>query len=147
MRKLFFASIALTTFSLAIILFQFTSCEKAEAQTQQQVIFPIEGLWIGKYTITSEPSLGQQFFSIAIKPDGTAVVETKYGNTQHLSVGNWIKSGTTFTCNFTCVYGLPQHIGIVEKFVGTWDNTGTLNGTWENIPASGTGTVVVQRVN
>ena len=147
MRKLFLASIGMTTFSLAIILFQMTSCEKAEAQSQQTTSFPIEGLWIGKYTINSEPSMGQQFFSIAIKPDGTAVVETKYGNTQHLSVGNWVKSGATFTCNFTCVYGLPQHIGIVEKFVGTWNDSGKLTGTWENVPPSGTGNVVLERVN
>ena len=149
MKKLFLASIALTTFALSIGLFQMTSCKKAEAQVNNtNTTYPIEGLWIGTYTVDSQPALGEQYFALSIKPDSTIVADTKWGTTQHLAPGSWSLSGNTFTCTYTCVYGLPNHIGIEEKITATWSNTGTLIGTWENSPTpTGSGHVVFHRVN
>lgn len=146
----FFAGIML----LGISFFMPHGCDKKEAVKQMKSnpcpdpVYPLEGLWIGYYTVDNEPRHGKQFFSITIKQGGEAVVETEWDRVQHLSPGKWTLEGNDFSCTFTCVYGLPQHIGIVETFDGTWTNDGKLSGTWINEPPrSGSGKVSLQRVN
>jgi hypothetical protein len=109
----------------------------------------IEGLWVGTYTINNEPSLGAQYFSFIIKPNGSLVNETKYTGKQHLSPGTWTLTGDTLSCSFTCVYGYPQHIGITEISTAKWDNTkNTLTGKWQNIaPLTGSGNITLSKVN
>ena len=65
MRKLLLGSIVLTIFAFASILFQMSSCKKAEAQTTA-TNYPIEGLWIGTYTTDGQPGLGEQYFSFSM---------------------------------------------------------------------------------
>jgi hypothetical protein len=113
------------------------------------VNYPIEGLWIGTYTINSEPSLGKQYFSFIIKPNGVLICETSYIGKQHLSPGTWSLNGNTLSCSFTCVYGLPQHIGITEVSTAQWDSKlNKLEGTWKNLaPLTGSGNITMSRVN
>ena len=146
MKKIFLASLALTAFSLAIILFQISSCKKAEAQTP--ATYSIEGLWIGTYTVDGQPGLGQQYYSFIIKPDGTIIADGKATNQQNLAIGTWSLSGNNFSCSFTCVYGVPN-VGVGESATASWSNTGELtSGIWNNIaPATGSGTFVMTRVN
>ena len=133
---------------IAICLFSFvliSSCTKDNVGSN----FPIQGLWIGTYTINEGKSLGEQYFSFIIKPDGTMINETKYTGKQHLSPGTWTLNGNTLLCTFTCVYGLPQHVGITETSTATWDSKkSTLTGTWKNVPPlSGSGNFTLSRVN
>lgn len=150
MRKLFLASLALTTFAAALLLFQMSSCKKAEAQNNgcPPEVYSVKGLWEGTYTIDSEPGLGSQYWNLTIKEDGTMVNETQYTGTQHFNVGTWTMSGDTLICDFTAVYGLPQHIGISERATAIFDaSEGTLTfGRWENTPgATGAGSFVVTK--
>ena len=139
----------LTTFAVAITIFQMSSCKKADAQPPVTTTYPIEGLWIGTYTVDAEPGWGDQYFSFIIKPDGTMIADTKLGDVQHLSPGTWTLNGTTLSCSFTCVYGTPADIGIVETTTASWDKTGKLtSGHWKNVlPLTGSGTITLTRVN
>jgi hypothetical protein len=147
MKKLFMASAALITFAIAMTLFQISSCKKSTAQNS--ATYPIQGLWIGTYTVDGQPGLGEQYFSFIIKPDGTMINDTKFSNQQHLAPGTWTLSGSTLSCTFTSVYGIPQNIGITETSTATWDNKGKLTtGIWKNVaPLTGSGTFTLSRVN
>jgi hypothetical protein len=147
MKKLLLGSAVLMAFSLSVTIFQITSCKKATAQTNP--VFAIQGLWIGTYTVDGQASLGQQYFSFIIKPDGTMIAETKGSDKQHLAPGTWTLSATKLTCTFTCVYGLPSNIGVTETTTANWDNTGKLtSGIWKNVaPLTGSGTFTLTRVN
>ena len=139
------ASIALTIFALSTMLFQLSSCKKAEAQTN--AVVTIEGLWIGTYTVDGQPSLGSQYFSFIVKPDGTIINDTKGANKQHLSVGTWNLDGTSFTSSFTCVFGTTANVGVSETSTASFDNTGKLTGTWKNVaPITGSGTFSLTKV-
>ena len=109
----------------------------------------IEGLWIGTYTVDGQPNLGQQYYSLVIKPDGTVINDTKWENQQHLSVGTWTLNGDSFEATATCVYGLPVNIDVTETHTAKFDKTnGTItNGTWENPPPlTGSGTFTLTKV-
>ena len=136
------------TFTLASFVFQITSCKKASAQITTNPTYPIQGLWVGTYTVDGQVSLGEQYFSFIIKPDGTIVADTKGGTQQHLSTGTYTLVGNTLNCSFTCVYGYQSNIGVTETSSATWDKAGILLGNWKNTPPdSGSGNLKLTRVN
>jgi hypothetical protein len=47
--------------------------------------------------------------------------------------GNMTLSGTTLTYSYTCIYGSSGSIGLIQSGTATWDNTGKLTGTWQNV--------------
>lgn len=164
MKKIFMASFALGFLALTMAVFQMVSCSKAaadfdpkgnglsggnnEANQVLNAIYPIEGLWIGTYSVNGSPGSGNQYFSMIIKPDGTIIVDSQGANVQHLAVGTWSLNGTTLTSSFTCVYGLPGNIGIEETVTATWDSAGSITGTWSNVPPlTGSGNITLTRVN
>lgn len=146
MRKFFMTSVALTTMAISMVLFQMSSCKKAEAEPP--VTPPtIEGLWIGTYTTDGHTEFGKQYFSFVIKPDGTLINDTKGDNKQHLNIGTWQMNGGTLSCTFTCVYGVASNIGIAETSTASLDEKGDLQGTWKNIPPlTGSGTFSLKKV-
>lgn len=147
MRKFLLSSVVLLIFALASLVFQITSCTKSVAQTTTPT-YPIQGLWIGTYTVDGQTSLGEQYFSLIIKPDGTIIADTKGGDKQHLAPGSWTLTGNTLSCIFTCVYGYPSNIGVTEMATATWDKTGKLGGFWKNASQnSGSGVITLTRVN
>ena len=87
------------------------------------------------YSVDGQPSAGQQYYSLIIKPDGTVINDTKGLNQQHLSVGSWTLTGNSFTCTTTCVYGPPIDIDAVQTHTATFDKTnGTItNGIWTDV--------------
>lgn len=129
------------------------ACSTSEIKSEKNIqspnkAFPIHGLWIGSYTVKGEPRFGNQYFEIAINPNGTVIVHTEWEGHKHLSTGNWSMKRNKFRTTFTCVYGLPQHIDVVETFIGTRSGNGILVGTWENEPPkNGSGNVTLFRVN
>ena len=133
---------------LVCFLCQIISCKKDPTPATTVTKYPIQGLWIGTYTVDGQDKLGAQYFSFIIKPDGTLIADTKGDNQQHLSVGTYTLNGSTLNCTFTCVYGIQSNIGITETSTATWDKTGKLLGTWKNIPQnSGSGIITLTRVN
>lgn len=149
MKKYFMASVVSIVFTISISAFLLSSCQKDGIQPQTEVVYPIEGLWIGTYKVDGQPGLGEQYFSFIIKPDGTMINDTKFSNQQHLAPGTWTLSGNTLSCTFTSVYGIPQNIGITETTTATWDNKGKLTtGIWKNVaPLTGSGTFTLTRIN
>ena len=146
MRRIFMSAIVLIVFSMSVILLQISCKKEAKAQPTTPTI---QGLWIGTYKVDGQADLGEQYFSLIIKPDGTMIADTKGQNLQHLAPGTWSLTGTALTCTFTCVYGLPSNIGIKEISNATWDKTGKLTGTWKNDPVTpeGSGTITLTKVN
>ncbi len=112
--------------------------------------FPIEGLWIGSYTIDNSPSPGTQYISFAIKPDGTLVNDSKGTYGQYLSIGTWTLGSQTLNCSIICVYSPePTLLGANQSISATWDKTGKLtDGTWRTVSSNGgTGKFTMSRVN
>jgi hypothetical protein len=146
MRKLFLASLIFIFFAVTLMLFQMTSCKKADAQTANT--YPIQGLWIGTYTVNGDPNHVSQYYSFVVKPDGTMIQDGKDGNQQAISIGTWSLTGTSFSCHFTSIYGVSG-VGVIEDATATWDNSGKLNaGVWSNPPpGTGSGTFTMSRVN
>jgi len=150
MRKLFLSSFVITTFVFSIAIFQLSSCKKEDTpSTATPTTYPIEGLWIGTYSFDGQPSLGQQYFSFIIKPDGTMISDTKLSNQQYLALGTWSLNGSILTSAFSYIYGPAPGAGTAQTTTATWDNTGKLTGTWKNVsPDNGvTGTFTLTRVN
>ena len=148
MKKLLMSALVLSAFACSILLVQMTSCKKSNAQTP--VVYSIQGLWTGLYTVDGQPNIGQQYFSFVLKPDGTIINDTKGGGVQNLCVGSWALTGDTLACSYTCVYGVPASIGVTQTAKAYFDKTaGKLtSGTWKNLaPSSGTGTFSLNRVN
>jgi len=145
MKRTLMSAIVLLLFSASVIIFQISCQKSANAQVSTATI---QGLWIGTYTVSGHAELGQQYFSLVIKPDGTMIADTKGQNTQHLAPGTWSLTGTQLTCTYTCVYGLPVNIGVTEIANATWDKTGKLTGTWIDDPnTQGTGAITLTKVN
>lgn len=122
------------------------SCDKDDNPPAPKT-YPIQGLWIGTYTIDGQPGVGQQAYTLAIKPDGTITVDTRFNNQQQLAIGTWTLTGPSLTTTYTYVYG--SGTGTQQATTITWDNSGKLTGTYRNTtPSNGiTGTITLTRVN
>jgi hypothetical protein len=128
------------------------SCKKDNTSQATATAFPIQGLWVGTYSVDGDPGAGQQYFSFIVKPDGTLVCDTKgNGNTkQYIGIGTWTLAGNTLSTTVINIYGNNGvAIGINQTSTSTWDNTGKLtNGIWKNpSPSSGQGTFTLNRIN
>jgi hypothetical protein len=146
MKKILMSAVVLTVFALSVMLFQI-SCQKGAIADIPQAS-SIHGLWIGTYTDNANASLGKQYFSLIIKPDGTMIADTKGAGQQHLAPGTWALKADTLTCTYTCVYGIATNVGVTEVAVAVVDKTGGLHGTWKNSPDPiGSGTITLAKVN
>ena len=154
MKKIILVSMTLLLLAVCSTLFSLSSCTKTFADTKTDTVYKcqstINGLWIGSVTVDGRPDM-THYYSLIIKPDGTMINDTKNAQgTQDLNVGKWTLLGDTLTCITTCVYGIPENLGIVEKHTAIFNqSTGTLtSGTWENYPNPyGKGTFTVTKVN
>lgn len=121
------------------------SCKKDSPVT----IYSIKGLWTGTQ---QNATTAATVFTMSIKSDGTATYENILLGTQQFCAGTWSLNGTTFTCNTTCIYGLPGNVGVKQTFTATFNsNNGTLSsGQWVNTypPSSAnSGTFSLTKVN
>ena len=147
MKKNYIKQLAVALAFISLTMIQ-SGCEK-DSDDPDTSSNSIEGLWIGSYTADGFPNLGQQYYSLIIKPDGTVINDTEAENEQHLAPGTWTLTGDSFTCTTTCVYGFPVNIGVTQTHTATFDKTnGTLtNGVWENVPPKvGSGTFTLTKV-
>ena len=143
------SAIVLIVLSLSITLFQMSCTKGALADPTTATPPSIHGLWIGTYTVSDQPGLGQQYFSLIIKPDGTMITDSQGAAQQHLAPGTWTLNSDTLKCSFTCVYGVSYNIGINEATVAVWDKKNDkLSGTWKNGAAPiDSGKIVLTKVN
>ena len=148
MKRLLFTTVVL--FALASFVFQMSSCKKQDPiPTPIPVVinFPIEGLWIGTYTVDGQSKVGEQYFSFVIKPDGTLITDTKGASVQHLAIGTWSLKDGILSCTYTYIYGISTNVSVTQTSTATWDKTGKLVGTWKNDSPLVTGTIALKRVN
>ena len=127
--KLFFLMLV---FSLAL-----SSCEKESDPPNYQ----IAGLWIGTYTVLSQPPL---FFSFTIYPDGSLSYKSKgiNGETFYAN-GTWTLTGNNFSYSVITVAPVANQTG-----TATYSNSGTLtNGTNTEVGSGLSGTLTMNRVN
>lgn len=117
--------------SVLVITLFLISCKK-DCDTPTPT-YPIEGLWIGTYTVDNLPSQGSLYYSFIIKPNGEVLTEGKGGDgVTYYAAGTWELTDNTFTATYTSINfkGLP----VQQSATATFSNTGTLtNGTWEDI--------------
>lgn len=105
MKKILMASFAMTVFAVSALLLQLTSCQKAISQLNNHEcpppVYPVEGLYIGTYSVDSKPEQGNLYYSFVVFPDGTLLTKgvTEFGDTTYQK-GNWtLSSDSTFTGN------------------------------------------------
>lgn len=122
LTKSFFLFLALAT---TIFL---SSCDKDDPQTTTK---SVRGLWTGTFRNATTPP---QAFAVSIKPDGTTTYENTISGTRQFCAGTWTLTGSTLTCNFTCIYGLPGSVGVQQTYTATFNPAdGTLSaGQWVN---------------
>ena len=134
MKKILIASLVLTIFSASIILFQLSSCKKADAQTNcPTATYPVSGVWIGTYT-TTQVAHAPTYASFIIYPDGVFMKRNKVvGNgTDAITRGRWTLTGNNFQYRDTTL--LYTGGTVIETGTATFNNDGTMtNATWTNI--------------
>lgn len=120
-------------------------CKKETVYIQEKLVIlhpahTVEGIWTGHFTVDILPQLGNQYYSLILKPDGTVINETKWTGQTHINTGTWTMKGDTHVCNTICIYGYDANIGVREVHTALFNKrSGTLTkGEWRN-PAPGTG--------
>jgi hypothetical protein len=146
MKKLLMSSIVLTIFATASIIFQMSSCKKADAQTNCPTpTYQIAGLWIGTYTYLTQPPL---YFSFTIYPDGTMSYKSKGNNGYTFYAnGTWTLNGTTLSYSVTTTNN-PGGTQQTQTGTATYSNSGTLtNGIHADAISGLSSTWSMTRVN
>src|SRR6478735_1151671 len=94
MKKVLMGSIVMLLFAATSIIFQMSSCKKADAQINCPTpTYRIAGLWIGTYSVNCIPEQGKLFYSLSIYPDGTLITKGEGGDGKYYySSGTWTLS-------------------------------------------------------
>lgn len=123
-----------STFLMSILLV--TACTKeTEPKAPPAPTYPIEGLWIGTYSVDAMPAQGQLFYSFAIYPDGTLLTKSKGGDGKfYYSSGTWtLSSGNVFNGTITTFDTYNSASRITQTVTANYSNTGKLtDGTWKD---------------
>ncbi|MBZ5855539.1 hypothetical protein [Flavihumibacter profundi] len=137
MKKLFMASLAITTLALSIGLFQITSCTKALADPPNScpvAKYPVTGLWEGTYQ-TDQVTHNPTYISFIIFPDGTFMKRTKVvgANGEYgLTKGRWTITGNILEYKDTTI--LYSGGIVVNQGQLTYDSSGVLTGgRWQDV--------------
>jgi hypothetical protein len=134
-----------------ITIFAFTSCQKdSTTPTPTATKYPVEGLWIGTYTIDNSPSeSGIYFYSYAVYKGGSILIKGMGadGNTYYSS-GQWALSSTNV---FSSTYTTINFSGaqVTQTMTANFSNTGKMTeGVWTDTKnGSQTGKLTMERVN
>ncbi len=129
------ASLAMIVFAMTALLFQLTSCKKVVAQTNHDCpppIYPVAGLYIGKYSVDSKPEQGNLYYSFVVFPNGDLLTKgvTEFGDTSYQK-GSWtLSSDSTFTGTIE-TFTAPS---VIQAITGKFSNDGKIsNATWSDI--------------
>ncbi len=128
------ASITMVVFALTALLFQLTSCKKAVGQTTRDCptpTYPVAGLYIGTYSVTSKPENGNLYYSFVVFPDGTLLTKglTEFGDTTY-SKGNWTLSPDSVFTGTIKTFTSPA---VIQNITGTFSKEGKIsNAAWND---------------
>lgn len=134
-----------------VTLLAVSSCQKDDtSSTPGTPTYPVEGLWIGTFTVDNNPSQsGTYFYSYAVYPDGSILVKSMPadGNTYY-STGKWTLTDTNeFSATFTSMnFNGAQ---VTQRITATFSDAGKMtDGVWVDMKnANQTGKLSMQRVN
>jgi len=128
-----------------------SSCQKdAPTPTPVTPAYPVEGLWIGTFTVDNNPSQpGTYYFSYAVYPDGTISVKTRAADgNNYYSIGQWaLSNSNVFSATFISTnFNGPQ---VTQSITADFSDSGKMtNGIWTDVTnASQKGKFSVDRVN
>ena len=117
------------------------SCTKnvvTKQTTTPVTVNDINGLWVGTYTDDGAPQQGSQFFSFAIYPDQTLIVESRPQNTQLFASGTWTLIKDTLRCNYT-YFSSIQGGTVYQTAMAVYDSTNSKlsSGIWSDVYGTG----------
>ncbi len=124
----------LLTTVLASLLF-ISSCKKDTPMDPPAQTYPIEGLWIGTYSVDQIPEQGGLFYSFIIYPGGVLLTKGKGGDgNDHYSTGTWtLTSSNIFSGTITTFPSDAAGLTVTQNITATYSNTGELtNGIWHD---------------
>ena len=115
------------TLLIACLMLSFASCKK-----DKPIKYPIEGLWIGTYTVDRYPDQKPLFYSFSVKPGGTILTESKGSDgISYYSEGTWALTGNKFSFNITTITFKP--LPIKQSGMLTFEDSGKMtDGTWQD---------------
>jgi hypothetical protein len=120
--------VQITTIFLSAFLL--SSCTKESINS-----YPIEGLWIGTYSVDGLPSQGEYFYSLAVYPDGKLLTKSYAPDGKdHFSSGTWsLSSDNTFKATIVTFSPNSGSTAITQEMTATYSTSGRLtNGTWSD---------------
>ena len=138
MKKILLSATSFFAMTIFVLCFQ-TSCKKetiTNTVTKTDTVFQcaktINGLWVGTYSVNSNPSQGLLFYSLSVYPDGSLLYKTKGGDGNfYYAKGTWtLSSSNIFSATLTS-FSTPT---VTQNITATYTNSGTLiNGAWSDI--------------
>ena len=114
----------------------FSSCTK-EADSlpaaTAETTYPVEGLWLGTYSVNGRPNVTGLSYSFVIYPDGTMTTRsTGDDGKTYYSAGTWVwqSSGSNiFVGTITTIN--PPGLPVTQRITATWSKTGIMtDGVW-----------------
>jgi len=135
MKKILMASLAMTVFAVSALLVQLTSCKKVAAQINNHdcppPTYPVEGLYIGTYSVDSKPGQGNLYYSFVVFPNGDLLTKdvTEFGDTVYQK-GSWtLLADSTFTGTIS-TFTTPS---VFQAISGKFSSDGKIsNATWHD---------------
>src|SRR5690242_12057997 len=104
-------------------LIMFLSCSKETVKK-----YPIEGLWIGTYTVNSAPTQPAHFASLVIYPDGSIVTKTgAEDGKDHYSSGTWtVSTDNVFSATIITFSPNSGSTAVTQKIQANYSPAGKL---------------------
>jgi hypothetical protein len=106
------------------------SCTKESIKS-----YPIEGLWLGTYTVDALPGSGERFYSLVVYPDGKLLTKSKSSDgNDYYSSGSWtMSSDNNFKGTVTTFYPISGSNAVTQEITATYSKAGQLtNGIWRD---------------
>jgi hypothetical protein len=128
-----------------------TSCQKDSTPPPPDTPkYPVEGLWIGTYTVDNNPSQsGVYNYSYSVYPDRSILVKgTGADGNTYFSTGQWtLSNANEFSATFTSMNFLGAQV--TQAITANFSDSGKMTGgVWTDIEnASQTGKFSLNRVN
>jgi hypothetical protein len=132
MKKLLKSFFALAT--LVVLTFQISGCKK-DCPAPTTTTYPIQGLWIGTFSVDAIPGQGSLFYSFVVYPDGTLLTKGKGGDGKfYYSSGTWtLSSSNVFSGTITSFVTPNSGSPVTQSITATYANSGTLvDGVWND---------------
>ncbi|MEP6683084.1 MAG: hypothetical protein ABJA35_07485 [Parafilimonas sp.] len=135
MKKILMASFAMTVFAATALLFQLTSCKKVVGQIEHNCpdpIYPVEGLYVGTYSVTQQEQQGNLYYSFVVFPGGDLLTKSVIGTGDTTyQKGTWeLAPDSTFTGTIA-TFTTPS---VIQGITGKFSKDGKISdATWHDI--------------